>query len=118
MAKLEEWDFFDKPLKKPEMYQITMRRMKILLGFSILVPLFMLLAGMAAGIVHVNSAGNSGTNPDRPVPYTMPRPLLQSGAPPTLLFPGDHRYAGQDAAGDGPLDCVELVEGHWRRVRS
>lgn len=56
--------------------------------------------------------------PDRPVPHTMPRPLLQSGAPPTLLFPGDHRYAGQDAAGDGPLDCVELVEGHWRRVRS
>jgi 8-oxo-dGTP pyrophosphatase MutT (NUDIX family) len=55
--------------------------------------------------------------PDRPVPHTMPRPLLQSGAPPTLLFPGDHRYDDPGSAG-GPVDCVELVEGNWRRVRS
>lgn len=52
--------------------------------------------------------------PDRPLPFTMPRPLIARTKHPTLLLPGDHRYDDPDSV-SGPVHCVELVEGTWIR---
>jgi subtilisin family serine protease len=45
---------------------------------------------LAAGIVHANSTGNTGTNPDNPVPYNVSAP---GNAPPPWLHP-DQRIVG------------------------
>jgi len=54
--------------------------------------------------------------PDRPLSFTMPRPLIARTEHPTLLLPGDHRYDAPDST-SGPVHCVELVGGTWIRRR-
>lgn len=54
--------------------------------------------------------------PDRPLPATMPRPLIKGASALTLLLPGDHRYDDPESA-TGAVDCVELHDGHWVHCR-
>jgi subtilisin family serine protease len=48
-------------------------------------------AELAAGVLHVNSAGNGGTNPDRPIPYNISAP---AGSPAPWIHPDQTLVGG------------------------
>ena len=49
---------------------------------------------LAAGVLHVNSGGNSATNPDRPIPYNISAP---AGSPAPWLHPDQSIVGGVPA---------------------